>query len=321
MCAVAHPAESFALFWGAWGGAFAAVFGMTAFDVTFWGTRGSVPVAGPATAVYGGNTPCVEIRAGAQRFVLDAGTGIVPLGRRLKEEGVAKVTLLLSHLHHDHIGGLPFFAPLFDPAVEVEVLFGNLGGKSAQDSLDQVFRPPFFPLPLSGMAPRIRHRGFAAGETLVFGDVVIRTMALNHPGGSTAFRFERAGASVTYATDVEHLAVEPDSAMVRFVAGSDLLIYDTMLTDEEATACAGWGHSTAAGGEALAVAAGVRRLAGFHHNPAHDDAMLSRLEAALQARLPGAFHAREGQTVTIDDQTAMLSMSRTLGRRAATSKR
>lgn len=294
---------------------------MTAFEVTFWGTRGSVALAGPDTAVYGGNTPCVEIRAGDQRFVLDAGTGIVPLGRALKQEGVAQVTLLLSHLHHDHIGGLPFFAPLHDPSVAVEIWFGSREGVGARESLDQVFRPPFFPLPLSDMAPHILHRGFRAGDTLRFGDVTVHTMALNHPGGCTAFRFERAGASLVYATDVEHLAAEPDPAMIRFAAGAELLIYDTMLSEQDATRCVGWGHSTLAGGGALAAAAGVARLAAFHHSPAHDDRRLAELEAALQERLPASFYAREGQLVMLDGQTAMLSMSRTLGRRAATSRR
>ena len=171
------------------------------------------------------------------------------------------------------------------------------------------------------MAPRVMHRGFVAGETLQFGDVAIQTRALNHPGGCTAFRFERAGACVTYATDVEHLGPEPDPEMIRFVTGSDLLIYDTMLNEQEATQCVGWGHSTSVGGAALALAAGISRLAAFHHNPAHDDRMLAQLEAALRQRLPDSFYAREGQCVALPGQTPMLSMSRTLGRRAATSRR
>ena len=321
MCAFAHFPGGAALSSAAWAGATAAETGMNAFKLTFWGTRGSVPVAGPDTVLYGGNTPCVEVRAGDQLFVLDAGTGIVPLGRKLMRDGVRKITLLLTHLHHDHIGGLPFFAPLADPAVDVEVLVGNLDGSSARESLDRVFCPPFFPLPLSEMAPGVRHRGFAAGETLRFGDVAIHTTALNHPGGCTAFRFERAGHSLTYATDVEHLAPDADPEMIRFAAGTDLLIYDTMLTEQEAAQCVGWGHSTSRGGAALAVAAGVGRLAAFHHHPAHDDAKLAQLEAALRRRLPTSFYAREGQSLSIGDQTAMLSIKRTLGKRAAANRR
>ena len=272
---------------------------MAAFDVTFWGTRGSVPCAGPETIVYGGYTPCVEVRAGDRVFVLDAGTGIIPLGRKLMAEGVRKVTLFLSHLHHDHTAGLPFFAPLFDPSVEIEVLFGNFGGDTAKAALDQVFAPPFFPKKLSEIAPGIVHAGFRAGEVLTFGDVSIRTRALHHPGGCTALRFERAGVSLTYATDVEHLGSEPDPEMVQFVRGTDLLIYDTMLTEIEAANCVGWGHSTWGGGAQLAEVAEVRRLAGFHHNPTFDDVRLAALEAELQARLPGAFYARQGQRLLL----------------------
>lgn len=270
-----------------------------AFSVTFWGARGSVPVASSDTVVYGGNTPCVELRAGDQVFVLDAGTGAVALGRKLMAEGVKKITLLFSHLHHDHTAGLPFFAPMFDPAVEIAMYCGNLGGETAQKQLDRVFGPPFFPLVFSKLPAKVRHEGFMAGQGFRFGDVAVATQPLNHPGGSVGYRFERKGKVVTYATDIEHLADAPDPDMVKFAAGSDLLIYDTMVADDDVSRCKGWGHSTWRAGVRLSRAARVGQLAAFHHNPDYNDAKIARLEAKLQAKLPTSFFCREGQTLSI----------------------
>ncbi len=270
-----------------------------AFTVTFWGVRGSVPVSSPDTNIYGGNTPCVEVRAGDQVFVLDAGTGAVALGRKLANEGVKKITLLFSHLHHDHTAGLPFFEPMFDSRTAISLYCGNLGGESAARSLDQVFGPPFFPILFSRMPAKLTHVGFVAGETLVFGDVTVLTQPINHPGGCVAYRFERNGKVFSYLTDIEHIEVAPDPDIRRFVKKSDLLVYDTMLTDEDLLVCKGWGHSTWRAGAALAKAGKVRKLAAFHHNPKFDDTKLDELDRDLAAALPGAFFSREGQVFEI----------------------
>lgn len=272
---------------------------MSEMSVTIWGARGSVPTSGPDTAIYGGNTPCVSVKAGDQTFVLDAGTGAVALGRKLQADGVRTINLFLSHLHHDHTAGLPFFQPIFDPGVEVSLHCGNLGGESALKYLDQVFGPPFFPLVFSRMAPRIRHEGFVAGSRIVFGDVTINTLPLNHPGGCTGYRFERNGKSLVYATDIEHLTEAPDPDMIDFVRGADVLIYDTMMTDAEVPKCRGWGHSTWKAGVRLARTAKVGRLAAFHHNPMFDDTFMAALEKKMQASFPRSFFCREEMTLDI----------------------
>lgn len=273
--------------------------GMSDFSVTIWGARGSVPTSGPDTVVYGGNTPCVSLQAGDQVFVLDAGTGALALGRKLAADGVKCVNMFMSHLHHDHTAGLPFFQPIFDPSVEVSIYCGNLGGESALKYLDQVFGPPFFPLVFSRMAPRIKHEGFVAGTQFAFGDVSIVTQPLNHPGGCTGYRFERNGKAVVYATDIEHLVEAPDPDMVGFVSGADVLIYDTMMTDAEVPKCRGWGHSTWKAGVRLAKAGKVKRLAAFHHNPQFNDTQMAALEAKMQAKFPASFFCRENMTLEI----------------------
>ena len=175
---------------------------MTVFSVTFWGVRGSIPVSSADYTEFGGNTPCVELRAGDKVFVLDAGTGAVALGHKLQAEGVKDITLLFSHLHHDHTAGLPFFAPIHDKSVTITMYCGNLGGESAQKPLDVVFGPPLFPVVFSRLAAKVRHEGFIAGDNLTFGDITVSTQPLNHPGGATGYRFDRAGKSVCYVTDV-----------------------------------------------------------------------------------------------------------------------
>lgn len=266
----------------------------SALSVTFWGVRGSVPVCAPEYTEFGGNTPCVEIRAGDQVFILDAGTGIVPLGVKLQEEGVKNITLMFSHLHHDHTAGLPFFAPIHDRSVNLSIYCGTLGGESARKVLDQLFGPPYFPVIFSRFGANVHCEGFVSGENFAFGDVSISTQPLNHPGGCTGYRFERGGRSICYVTDVEHVEQAPDPDIRRFVRGSDLLIYDTMLTEDELPSCRGWGHSTWRAGVALAKAAKVGRLAAFHHNPMFNDRRLRKLEAKIQNKLPGSFYVREG---------------------------
>ncbi len=263
--------------------------------VTFWGVRGSIPVAGANFQRFGGNTPCVEIRLDDRLFVIDAGSGILGLGLKLLESCPTRVDVLLSHLHLDHVMGLPFFKPALLPDREVGIYCGNLGGNTAEEALRRVFSPPIFPVTMDMFPARMEHIGFHAGETLTLSDGFrVRTCPLNHPQGATGYRFDHRGRSVTYLSDLEHLGAEPDPALVAFAAGSDLVIYDAMFSDSEYGRCIGWGHSTWTAGVALAKAAGVGRLALFHHDPRHDDATLAALEAEAAAAFPGTFAAREG---------------------------
>lgn len=270
-----------------------------AITVRFWGVRGSFPVPGAHTTIYGGNTPCVEVRIGDRCFVLDAGTGIVGLGRQLVGQQVAEVQLLLTHVHPDHVGGLPFFKPLLTGQATVHVHCGNLGGKSAEEALDRMFSPPLFPVRLSQLRSPLVHHAFHAGETLTFGNLRVRTHLLEHPSGATAYRFDAGEASFAYVTDIEHVSGEPEPALVEFVRGCDLNVYDAMFTDEQFACCRGWGHSTWPAGVALCKAAGVGRMAAFHHNPMHDDEALAKLDGELGQAMPGSFFAREGQEIVL----------------------
>lgn len=267
--------------------------------VRFWGVRGSTPVSGDEFRRYGGHTPCVEVRLGRRIFIVDAGSGIGGLGAAWPES-VTEIDLLLSHLHHDHVMGLPFFAPLCRAETHLTVHCGNLGGASAEEAFRQLFSPPLFPLPLDRFPAQVSHHGFQAGERLLFDDgIVVSTIPLRHPGGATGYRFDHAGRSVCYLSDLEHDPEDPDEALAAFVQGADLVIYDAMFTEAEYPAYRGWGHSTWQQAVDLAGRADVGSIATFHHRPCNDDGRMDLLQEEIARQLPGSFCAREGQTVVL----------------------
>ena len=271
-----------------------------ALQVRFWGVRGSVSASGPRFAEFGGHTPCVEIRCGERLFVVDAGSGIAALGMELCEAAPDEVDILLSHLHLDHVGGLPFFKPATFGTTVIRTWCGNLGGRSAEAALDRLYAPPLFPIRLDQFPARFEHVGFKAGETLRFaGGHVVATHPLNHPDGATGYRFDHRGRRVCYISDIEHSRPWPPAGLARFVENADLMIYDGMFTEAEYPVCKGWGHSTWEKGIELAQAAGVRALAIIHVHPHHDDDQLRRIEADMQAVMPSAFIARERQALAL----------------------
>jgi phosphoribosyl 1,2-cyclic phosphodiesterase len=276
--------------------------------VRFWGTRGSTCASGPQFVEFGGHTPCVEVRCGERLFIIDAGTGIAALGGELGASAPDQVDVLLSHLHLDHISGLPFFKPaLLGKERVIRTYCGNLEGDSAMASLERLFAPPLFPVRLGQLPARFEHHGFKAGDPLVLDDGTrIATHLLNHPGGATGYRLTHHGRSVCYISDVEHSDPWPDPGLMDFVRDADLMIFDGMFSTNEYPSCRGWGHSTWDKGVELAQAAGVKALAIFHLYPGHDDAYLRAAEADLKALMPTAFIARERQSIAfapIDSET------------------
>ena len=266
--------------------------------VRFFGVRGTIPVPGPSTLINGGNTACVEVRVNGRLFIVDAGSGIIGLGDVLAGTSEQSFDILLSHLHQDHIIGLPFFAPLWDPERHLRVHAGNLGGATPEAALRKQFGPPLFPIELDHKSQNIDFIGFNAGETLTFADGSrVRTAPLRHPGGATGYRFDYGGRAVAYISDFEHAGPVPEPDIVDFVRRCDLVIYDTTFTAEDYPPCKGWGHSTIEAGLSLCAAAGAKRLAAFHHNPYYDDVKLAQVDEALHKALPGSFCARENQVL------------------------
>lgn len=273
-------------------------------SVRFWGVRGSIPAPGGRFEEFGGNTPCVEVRCGERLFVVDAGSGIAPLGQILATEAPGEIDVVLSHLHLDHVSGLPFFKPALRPECRIHLHCGNLRGESAEDALARLFSPPLFPISLNQLPGKFVHHGFKAGEDLVFDDGTrVRTIPLNHPGGATGYRFDCGGHAVCYISDIEHTCPWPPRDLKEFVEGADLVIYDGMFSETEYLCCQGWGHSTWQKGVDLAEAGHVKNLAVFHLHPLHDDRHLDKVEAEIRAAMPGAFLAREGMVLNYPART------------------
>jgi phosphoribosyl 1,2-cyclic phosphodiesterase len=260
--------------------------------VTFRGVRGSIPAPGMTTARYGGNTSCVEVRAGDQILILDAGTGIRALGSELIAEFGAKpieATLLISHTHWDHIQGLPFFVPAYSPENRIRVMAAKGAGVTVEHGLHNQMDPVNFPVGFDQVRGLTKLEELASDNTAL-GAFTIGVTRLNHPGGCAGFRIEANGASLAYLPDHEPFA-EGESvannnsakartdALIEFIRGVDLLILDTQYTEAEYQQRRGWGHGCLPDSVFLAIHAGVRQLAFFHHDPGHSD---DQIDAMVQ---------------------------------------
>jgi phosphoribosyl 1,2-cyclic phosphodiesterase len=278
-------------------------------QLEFWGVRGSIASPGAMTAGVGGNTSCVEVRCGATRLILDAGTGLRSLGDSLlaeaKRSGVPGVeaTLLLSHFHWDHIQGIPFFVPAYLPTTKLGIVAGVHGVQSLGETLSHQMRAPVFPVRLDELSAKLTLRDVRNGESFSVGEASVTAAKLNHPGGVSAYRITHGGKSIVYATDTEHYACI-DPALVKLAAGADLLIYDAQYTPEEydgidGPSKVGWGHSTFAAGALVAKTAGVGQLVLFHHDPRRTDAQIEALEARARVLFPDTVAAREGMRIAL----------------------
>lgn len=256
--------------------------------VRCWGTRGSIPSPGPATAGYGGNTPCLEVTVDGQRMIFDAGTGIRPLGAKLVEEdGVPSARIFLTHFHWDHIQGFPFFAPLYDPRSHLRIF----GPKQANVDIETLFAgqmgPIYFPIPFSAVAAEMSFEHMNEAEWEEDG-VRVTSMRVRHPSFTVGYRLEAEGRSVCYVPDNELRGGEHPvqdgwrERLVEFLGDADALFHDAMFTEEEYPSHEGWGHSTFEQALELARDAGVKTLHFFHHAPERSDAELNGILERLR---------------------------------------
>lgn len=286
------------------------------YTVTFWGTRGSIPTPGPHTARYGGNTSCVCVAAGGDRLViLDAGTGIRPLGMTVNGgNGGLNLDILLTHTHWDHIQGLPFFKPLFRAGNKVRIFGTSQEEVSLETILERQNHPAVFPIPLKALAAEIKVTEITPGGRFTVDGFQVETFQLRHPGTTLAYRLtpSEGGASMAYVTDNElgpggsyDVPADWRPRLAKFLDGVDLLIHDAMYSDDLLKTRAGWGHSSPTEAVALAAECGAKRLVLFHHEPDHDDAAIDRLLSAARAvAMRSAKHltvdaAMEGLTFTL----------------------
>jgi len=253
--------------------------------LTIWGCRGSVPTPGAETVRYGGNTSCVEVAlADGTVLVLDAGTGIRQLGQELLDRGVLRLTLLLTHLHLDHLEGLRFFPPLWDERVTIDIWGPPSPVWSLRERIARSFSPPLFPIDLRDVPARVAFHDVPL-ESWTLDGVSLAASLVVHPGPTVGFRIEAAGTSFAYIPDHEPalagaIADKPKEWIsgAALAEGVDVLLHDAQYFEDEYEQRIGWGHSSVADAVAFSHAVDARRLLLFHHEPLHSDGSLDRLE-------------------------------------------
>ncbi len=306
------------------------------FTITFRGVRGSMPVPGPSTLKIGGNSSCVQVNVLDHTVFLDAGTGIVAGGQQMVRNFFAnrdkvkrlKTTILISHTHHDHIMGLPFFPPLYIGDSSLFIYGPSIYGPVASPTdlnyvLEMLMDQMFFPIDLKetssiktvGTLKPFDQILLAEGSDpervniqthvpTTFKDKVIVSQyrAYNHPkNGTLIYKLQYAGKSVVYATDIEGY-VEGDRRLIQFAKGADVLIHDAQYTTDQYTgpmATQGFGHSTPEMACQVAKEAGVKQLVLYHHDPNHDDAAVAKKEEAAKKLFPNTLCAYEGLAIPV----------------------
>ncbi|MGC6512718.1 MAG: MBL fold metallo-hydrolase [Parvibaculales bacterium] len=266
----------------------------------FWGTRGSLPVSGEMHTKYGGNSSCVEIRHNGKCLVMDGGSGLRFLGESLVEEGVRQIDVFISHFHNDHICGIPFFAPLFDPEAEVRFhAVNNDDGISFEQALATYMSPPTYPVGMEIFAARVSFNELPSGTQLAVDDVHVTNHPIPHPGGCHAYRFDMGGTSLVYATDTEHVPGDLNQDLAAFCNQADYLLYDCTYDDEGFAEKTGYGHSTWQEGVRLCAAGNVKNLAIMHHAPELTDAQLDLRAEKAVCLFEKAFVAADFQKIPL----------------------
>jgi phosphoribosyl 1,2-cyclic phosphodiesterase len=243
----------------------------------------------------------LEVRCGEHLIILDAGTGIRYLGQDLDQSKPIDADVFLTHTHFDHVCGIPFFGPFYNPNNTFRIWAGHLMPEmTIEQVLVDMMMAPLFPVPLKIFAANMSYHDFPAGETVdVRPGVSVRTAKLNHPNRATGYRIDYQGKSFCYLTDTEHVANELDQNILELIQGADYVAYDGMYTDDEYPNRVGWGHSTWQEGVRLCEAADVKTFVLFHHDPDHNDDFLDDIGEQLEARRPGSVMAREGLVIDL----------------------
>lgn len=272
--------------------------------VKFWGVRGSIPVPGPSTVRYGGNTTCIEVRTDdGDLIILDGGTGIFHLAQSLLKSLPITAHIFNTHSHWDHIQGLPFFIPIFIPGNKIFLYgaFDPITGEGPDRIMNVQMQYSFFPVREAEMKSRIEYVVAMPHQSVAVGRTTITPIMLNHPVVNLGYRVECNGKSMFFTGDhepyfniyepgdegydeYEQLIVDQQLSIIDAINGVDVLIADSSYTTEEYPAKKGWGHGTFDSCIELAKAAKVKVLYCTHHEPTRSDDGLERVFAAVLAR-------------------------------------
>jgi ribonuclease BN (tRNA processing enzyme) len=279
-------------------------------SLTFFGVRGSYPVPGKSTPRYGGNTSSLLFEIDGQMVLFDAGTGIIQVGRYLSQrlEGGGKIHLFLTHLHLDHIQGLPFFKPLFNPQVEIIIHCPEIPGNSFRQAIEALFLPPYSPITLNGIKASLSFQPLDLNPENNFvkldSDILVSHVKHDsHPRlGVIIYQLAHAGRRVVYATDVE----SPDGfddAISHFIHGADILIHDSQYLDRDYFNAhnprISYGHSTVLMAVRNAEQCKVKKLFLFHFDPEYADEKLDEMLILARQKFKNTYLAQEQKKISI----------------------
>ncbi len=276
--------------------------------VSFYGVRGSTPCSSPDLHRYGGNTSCVVLEGeDGNPIVFDLGTGLRTFGTDCQGSDPFIGTALLTHLHWDHIQGLPFFAPIHQPGAELDV-YGPCGeDRCLTDEFDTFLNPPFFPVHSSDLVGDVRFHDMLHGE-MTIGPAMVTCRPVPHVGVTNGYRVEWGGRTVAYMSDHQEPVDDPTSvadSVLELAAGVDVLIHDAQFTEAEFRERPHWGHCSIRYALEVAHQAKAKQLVLFHHDPLHDDEMIDQLLLEAQAiavdlDVGSVVAASEGLKLTLD---------------------
>lgn len=248
--------------------------------IKIWGTRGSLPTPGPETTFYGGNTSCVSVRSNNNLVILDAGSGIRRLGFELKH--YSRIDILLSHLHLDHIQGLGFFSPLYNPALEIHIWGASGASQSLRTRINRYLSPPLFPVRIRDLPCRLSIHELGR-EKFKIGDLTIHSDYVCHPSPTLGFRIEKDDKVFTYISDHEPALCSPGfpkepkwTSGYSLAKSADLLIHDAQFSPEQYKNSIGWGHSSFEHTLKFAEYVKAKHLILFHHDPSHSDSLIRK---------------------------------------------
>lgn len=302
------------------------------FIVKFWGVRGSYPVTGDAVLNFGGNTSCIEVRANGNTLIFDAGSGIIKLGNKILGDffkgganNLLRLNLFLTHFHHDHTQGLPFFKPAYLGKTQMFIFGPKMNGVDVYDHLATVFKAPHFPVELEELLSQKVSQNIDEAHTVIFRgkntppevrnfyiepvpveDDIVKVWVNRcyaHPkSGTFNYKVEYKGKSVVIATDVEGYLMD-DARLIEFSKNSDVLIHDAQYKDKTypnmPVPKQGFGHSTPKMAARVAVKSEVKKLLLFHHDPEHDDSVIRALARTARRIFTNTEPAYEGLEIDL----------------------
>jgi len=267
--------------------------------IKFWGVRGSVPSPGKETSYFGGNTTCVTVESGSTLIIIDGGTGIRNVSSVVEKNSLKNIHIILTHYHWDHLQGLPFFLPLFNPSINIDIY----GKRNVSKVLSTQMKQPFFPADYKNLPSKINHKKIKPFFNI--GDISVETIENNHPSGCVGLKLVKGNKIFTFITDNEINAhnnqVTTQEQFVSFIRESSLFVHDAQYTDAEIKKKRGWGHSTYNEVVSIAEKAHCKNVVFTHHDPMRWDNALKEIVSAYSKSKPNMHikAAKEGMAIRL----------------------